>query len=146
MKSLKKQEKEAEINFVLLSWSRYMTRWFVKTHFHRPNKILQFLIPERIQKLLPKYFNFFNNTPSASWVAHITRDFIICHSRSYYSSMHSVNDLWIKSYQRKCIFFSKSKRLQIYINPTEIITLNNTGIQNNYGDTLIPIYVAHLRK
>ena len=34
-----------------------------------------------------KYFSFFNNKPPASWVAQITRDFLICYSCSYYSSM-----------------------------------------------------------
>ena len=34
-----------------------------------------------------KYFSFFNNKPPASWVAHITRDFLTCYSCSYYSSM-----------------------------------------------------------
>ena len=31
--------------------------------------------------------SFFNNTPSASWLAHITRDLLTCCSCSYYSSM-----------------------------------------------------------
>ena len=34
-----------------------------------------------------KYFSFFNNEPLASWVAHITRDFLTCYSCLYYSSM-----------------------------------------------------------
>ena len=34
-----------------------------------------------------KYFSFFNNKPPASWVAHITRDFLTYYSCSYYSSM-----------------------------------------------------------
>ena len=34
-----------------------------------------------------KYFSIFNNKPPASWVAHITRDFITCYSCSYYSFM-----------------------------------------------------------
>ena len=29
-----------------------------------------------------KYFSFFNNTPPACWVAHITRDFLTCYSCS----------------------------------------------------------------
>ena len=34
-----------------------------------------------------KYFSFSNNKPPASWVAHIKRNFLTCHSCSYYSSM-----------------------------------------------------------
>ena len=34
-----------------------------------------------------KYFSFFNNKPSASLVAHITRDFFTCYFCLYYSSM-----------------------------------------------------------
>ena len=34
-----------------------------------------------------KYFSIFNNKPPASWVAHVTRDFLTCYSCSYYSSM-----------------------------------------------------------
>ena len=37
-----------------------------------------------------KYFRFFNIKPPASWVAHITRDFLTFHSCSYYSSMITV--------------------------------------------------------
>ena len=33
-----------------------------------------------------KYFSVFNNTQSASWVAHISRDFLTCYSCSYYCS------------------------------------------------------------
>ena len=35
-----------------------------------------------------KYFKFFNNKPTASWVAHMTRHFLTCYSCLYYSSMH----------------------------------------------------------
>ena len=34
-----------------------------------------------------KYFSFFNNKSPASWVAHITRNFLTCYSCLYYSSM-----------------------------------------------------------
>ena len=51
MDSLKK-EKEAGTNFILLSWSRNMIGLLMKTHLHRPIKILQFLTPGRIQKCL----------------------------------------------------------------------------------------------
>ena len=40
-----------------------------------------------------KYFSFFNNKLPASWVAHITRDFLSCYSCSYYSSMVQLNSL-----------------------------------------------------
>ena len=33
-----------------------------------------------------KCLNFFNNTATASWVAHVIRDFLTCYSWSYYSS------------------------------------------------------------
>ena len=38
-----------------------------------------------------KYFSFFNNKPPASWVAHITRDFLTCYSSSYFSPMDRAN-------------------------------------------------------
>ena len=38
-------------------------------------------------KMLNKNFSFFSNTLSASWVAHITGDFLTCYSCSYFSSM-----------------------------------------------------------
>ena len=34
---------------------------------------------------ISKYFSFFK--PPASWIAHMTRDFLTCYSCSYYSSM-----------------------------------------------------------
>ena len=34
-----------------------------------------------------KYFSFFNNKPPASWVVHITRDFLTCYSCSYCNFM-----------------------------------------------------------
>ena len=42
-----------------------------------------------------RYFSFFSNASPASWVPHITRDFVTCHSCSYYSSMPWANkSLW----------------------------------------------------
>ena len=35
--------------------------------------------------ILKKYFSFFNNTPSASWVASYTREFLTWYSCSYYN-------------------------------------------------------------
>ena len=34
-----------------------------------------------------KYFSILSNVPPASWVAHITRDFLICYSYSNFSSI-----------------------------------------------------------
>ena len=41
------------------------------SHTHENSKIFN---------ITSKYFSFFDNKPPASWVAHITRDFLICHS------------------------------------------------------------------
>ena len=38
-----------------------------------------------------KHFSIFSNKPPASWVAYILRDFLICYSCSYYSSMLQKN-------------------------------------------------------
>ena len=53
-----------------------------------------------------KYFSLFNNKPPASWVAHITRDFLACYSCLNYSSMikpiaeytPKVNNIHIKTW------------------------------------------------
>ena len=37
-----------------------------------------------------KYFSLFNNKPSASWVAHMTRGFFTSYSSAYYTSMLSI--------------------------------------------------------
>ena len=37
-----------------------------------------------------RYFSFLNNKPSASWVAHIIRNFITCYSCLYYSSLRLI--------------------------------------------------------
>ena len=42
-----------------------------------------------------KYFSFFNSKPSASWVAHVARDFLTYYSCSCYSSMYFLNILRI---------------------------------------------------
>ena len=34
-----------------------------------------------------KYFSIFNNKPPASWVAHVSRDFLACYPCLYYSFM-----------------------------------------------------------
>ena len=58
---------------------------------NKPIKILQFLsrgkIPKFLKSLQTKYFRILDNKPPASWVAHITRDFITCYSCLYYSFM-----------------------------------------------------------
>ena len=59
------------------------------------NRDSVFLTSRRFKKkkknhITVKYFCIFNNIPCASWVAHITRDFLKCYSCSYYSFMLSV--------------------------------------------------------
>ena len=44
----------------------------------------------KMLNITSKYFSFFSNKPPASWVAHITRDFLTCYSCSYSSSMIGV--------------------------------------------------------
>ena len=68
-----------------------------KDYLHRPTKILHFYTREnsKMSSITSKHFSFFNNKPPASWVAHITRDFLTCYSCSYYSSM----SLWWSSHQ-----------------------------------------------
>ena len=64
----------------------------MRTHSHKPIKILQILSREKNKKMFnitPKYFRIFNNNLPASWVKHA------CYSCSYYSSM--VNDTHIES-------------------------------------------------
>ena len=59
----------------------------MKSSLLRPNKILHFLTASKTWN----YLSFFNNTPPASWVLHITRNFLIYYLCSYYSSMSSHN-------------------------------------------------------
>ena len=40
------------------------------------------LVYSKMFNITSKYFSFFNNKPTASWVDHITRDFLTCYSRS----------------------------------------------------------------
>ena len=44
----------------------------------------------KIFNITSKYFSIFNNRPPASWVAHITKDFLRFYSCSYYKSLFSV--------------------------------------------------------
>ena len=56
-----------------------------------------------------KYFNFFNNTPPASWVAYITRGFLTCYSCLYHSSMVATITLYLNfhvvSFYANLLFF-----------------------------------------
>ena len=48
----KKQQKEADTNFVLLSWSTSTIGRFMKIYLHRRIEILQFLTGRRTHKCL----------------------------------------------------------------------------------------------
>ena len=65
-----------------------------------------------------KYFSFFNNKPPASWVTHITRDFLTCYSCSNHSSMVS-GTLWFSSHSIKIICKSKYRNLKMWNIHTE---------------------------
>ena len=68
------QEQEAGANFTSLSQSRNMVWWFMKSYFHKPIKILQFFITEKMQKMfniISRYFIILNNAPPSSCVIHI---------------------------------------------------------------------------
>ena len=70
--------------------------------------ILQFFTRRKIQKLFKvtsKYFCIFSNTRPASWVAHITKDFLTCYSCLYYCSLS------------KCICFDIIKIFQVRLCP-----------------------------
>ena len=69
--------------------SRNMIGWFIKTSVHKPIKIIQFL--SKMFNITSKYFSVFNSKSLASWVAHITMDFLTCYSCSYYNSMLRFN-------------------------------------------------------
>ena len=66
-----------------MSRSTNVIGWFIKTSVHKPIKILQFL--SKMFNITSKYFSVFNNKSPASWVAHITMDFLTCYSCSHYS-------------------------------------------------------------
>ena len=72
----------------LLGQSRNMIGQFKKIYLHRPIKIIIFLCENsKMYKITSKYFSFLNNKPPASWVAHVTRDFLTCYSCVYYVFM-----------------------------------------------------------
>ena len=61
-----------------------------KSSFGETNQYSTFSDTRKNSKMFnitSKYFSFFNNKPSASWVAYITRDFLACYSCWYYSSL-----------------------------------------------------------
>ena len=61
-----------------------------ETYLHKPLKILQFPSRGKIPKMFNitwKYFSIFNNKLPASWVAHVTSDFLTCYFCSCYNSM-----------------------------------------------------------
>ena len=65
-----------------------MVGQFQKAYLHRPIKTFsQTRKKSNMFNITSKYFCFFNNTPPAKWVVHITRDFLTYYSCSYYSSM-----------------------------------------------------------
>lgn len=72
---------------ILLIPSRNAIRRLMKTYFHRPIEILYFSTGEisEVFNITSKYFYIFSNTPPASRVAHITRDF-----GTWYSCSHLV--------------------------------------------------------
>ena len=81
IKVVKQQEKKAGTNFLLLPVSRNVIGWFTKTYWNKPIKLLQFITLGKIQKCLTsKYFSIFSSKQPTSWVAHITRDFLIFYS------------------------------------------------------------------
>ena len=77
MKSLKKQEKQAGTNFVLLFQYINMIGRFMKRICIQQSSLYIFL----------QCFSFSNNTPPESWVAYITRGFLTWYSCLYHSSM-----------------------------------------------------------
>ena len=65
-----------------------------KSLFAETNQDSTFSHTRENSKILTlKYFSFFNNKPPASWVAHITRDFLTCYFCSYYISMASRSEI-----------------------------------------------------
>ena len=52
MKVLKSKKKKASTNLVLLPWLRNKIGCFMKTYFHKPINISQFLSRGKIQKFL----------------------------------------------------------------------------------------------
>ena len=105
IKNLKSKKKKLALTSFFRPINR---RQFKKSSFSQTNQDSTFSHTQENSKMYnitSKYFNFFNNKPPVRWVAHITRDFLICYSCSYHSSMllvtseYSVatsNNLWMK--------------------------------------------------
>ena len=91
IKTLKtKKKKLAGTDYISLTWLWNTNRWFLKTYLQKPIKTVQFFTRRKIQKILniiSKYFSIFSNTLPATWVVHITRNFLIFYSCLYYSTM-----------------------------------------------------------
>ena len=70
----------------------------MKTYWHNPMKILQFLSltweSSKNCNIILKYFRIFNNKPPGNWVVHITRYFITCYFCLYYSFMLLLGSPW----------------------------------------------------
>ena len=60
------------------------------------------------------YFSFFNNKPTASWVAHATKEFLTCYYCSYYSSIGKSN--------KNEYFLTQSPSLNINLTPFYLST------------------------
>ena len=60
------------------------------SHTHENSKIFN---------ITSKYFSFFNNTPPAWWVAHITRRFLTCYPCLYYSFLENIGSLTMQGHQ-----------------------------------------------
>ena len=92
-----------------------------------------------------KYFNFFNNKPPASWVAHITRDFLTCYSCSCYSYMVKSS----KQKQRLYKIFLKNRNLGKELNYKQYKTLFEAlkkKTRKNYYSDLIDSYKWNIEK
>ena len=86
VKSLKSKKKKLALTFFY-----YVTRkiWLgnSKKLFCKDQSFSLTRENSKIFNITSKYFSFFNNKPPASWVAHITSDFLTCCPCSYYSFM-----------------------------------------------------------
>ena len=90
IKTLKtKKKKLAGTGYISLSWLWNTNRWFLKT-FAKTNQDCTIFYTSKNSKILniiSKYFSIFSNTLPATWVVHITRNFLIFYSCLYYSTM-----------------------------------------------------------
>ena len=80
-------------NFVSLSRTSNTIGQFTKTFFCiGKSKFCNLLHAGEFENvnITSKYFIIFNNSPPASWAAHITKGFLTCYSCSYYSFMNTI--------------------------------------------------------